>query len=93
MQSRPTTAQLYAYGPIWLTNNSSIEVFHFSKLIRFIAHFSCRGMHKALWTTAVAPTPAKVHLIIRLVNYLSNGALSNKHDVSQCSLVRGAKWT
>lgn len=32
-------------------------VFHFSKFILFMAHFSDRGLQKAPWTTAVAPTP------------------------------------
>lgn len=32
-------------------------VFHFSKLILLIAHFSLRDLQKAEWTTAVAPTP------------------------------------
>lgn len=42
----------------WISlSNSSIDVFHFSKLILFIAHFSFLGLQKALWTTAVAPTP------------------------------------
>jgi hypothetical protein len=41
-----------------LTNNSSMLVFHFSRFIRLMAHFSCLGLQKAPWTTAVAPTPA-----------------------------------
>jgi hypothetical protein len=40
-----------------LANNSSMLVFHFSRFIRLIAHFSCLGLQKAPWTTAVAPTP------------------------------------
>lgn len=32
-------------------------VFHFSRFILLIAHFSCRGMQNAACTTAVAPTP------------------------------------
>lgn len=34
-----------------------MDVFHFSKLIRLIAHFSLRGLQNAACTTAVAPTP------------------------------------
>lgn len=40
-----------------LTNSSSILVWHFSKLIRFMATRSCLGLHRAAWTTAVAPLP------------------------------------
>lgn len=42
-----------------LTSNSSILVWHFSKLILFIATRSCRGLHNAACTTAVAPLPEK----------------------------------
>lgn len=43
-----------------LTSNSSILVFHFSKLILLIAQNWFLGMHKALWTTAVAPIPKNI---------------------------------
>lgn len=42
---------------IKLTSSSSMFVFHFSKFILLIAHFSCRGIQNAACTTAVAPTP------------------------------------
>lgn len=42
-----------------LTSNSSILVWHFSKLILFIATRSCLGLHSAACTTAVAPLPEK----------------------------------
>lgn len=38
-------------------------VFHFSRFIRFMAHFSLRGLQKAECTTAVAPTPTTRFLI------------------------------
>ena len=34
-------------------------VFHFSRLIRLMAHFSFLDLQKAEWTTAVAPTPVQ----------------------------------
>lgn len=40
-----------------LTSSSSILVFHFSRFILLMAHFSFRGIHSAEWTTAVAPIP------------------------------------
>ena len=40
-----------------LTSSSSILVFHFSRFILLMAHFSLRGIHSAEWTTAVAPIP------------------------------------
>jgi len=40
-----------------LTRSSSTVVLHFSRFIRFTAHFSFLGLHIALWTTAVAPEP------------------------------------
>lgn len=42
-----------------LTSNSSILVWHFSKLILFIATRSCLGLQSAAWTTAVAPLPER----------------------------------
>lgn len=61
---------------IKLTNNSSMFVFHFSKFILLIAHFSCRGMQNAACTTAVAPTPEfnKITIIINII-YLFINAL------------------
>jgi hypothetical protein len=38
-------------------------VFHFSKLIRLMAHFSLRALQKAECTTAVAPTPKNTIVI------------------------------
>lgn len=40
-----------------LTRSSSMLVFHFSRLIRLIAHLSFLGLQYAVWTVAVAPTP------------------------------------
>lgn len=34
-------------------------VFHFSRFIRLMAHFSFRGLQNAECTTAVAPTPTQ----------------------------------
>lgn len=47
-----------------ITRSSSMLVFHFSKFILLIAHFSCRGMQNAACTTAVAPTPEIKQIII-----------------------------
>lgn len=49
----------YTLPPYLLTSNSSILVWHFSKLILFIATRSCLGLQSAAWTTAVAPLPEK----------------------------------
>lgn len=38
-------------------------VFHFSKLIFLMAHFSWRGLQYAQWTVAVAPTPKKFNKV------------------------------
>lgn len=42
-------------------------VFHFSKFILLIAHFSCRGIQNAACTTAVAPTPAINNIYIKYI--------------------------
>lgn len=39
-------------------------VFHFSRLIRLMAHFSLRDLQKAECTTAVAPTPTNTMIVI-----------------------------
>ncbi len=59
---------LHAYACVWqnlhvsmlfLTNSSSMLVWHFSRLILLMATRSCRGLQSAAWTTAVAPLPTK----------------------------------
>ena len=42
-----------------LTSNSSTVVLHFSRFILLIAQYSCRGLHTAACTTAVAPAPTR----------------------------------
>lgn len=45
---------------LWsLTRSSSMLVWHFSRLMRFMATFSFLGLQYAAWTTAVAPLPEK----------------------------------
>lgn len=44
---------------LFLTNSSSMLVWHFSRLILLMATRSCRGLQSAAWTTAVAPLPTK----------------------------------
>lgn len=51
--------QAAAILPLILTNSSSILVWHFSRLIRLMATRSCLGLHRAAWTTAVAPLPGR----------------------------------
>lgn len=72
------------YFSLLLTNSSSILVWHFSKLIRFIATRSCLGLHSAACTTAVAPLPERKQRQYKLLNgilssfYLCH-SLINKH--------------
>lgn len=42
---------------VLLTNSSSMLVWHFSRLILFMATRSCLGVQRAACTTAVAPLP------------------------------------
>ena len=43
-----------------------MDVFHFSKLILLMAHFSFLGLQYAEYTTAVAPTPSTN---VKILNY------------------------
>lgn len=58
-----------------------MEVFHFSKLILLIAHFSFLALQNAPYTTAVAPTPEVSH---NAVGYYcqSNCVYANQIDIA-----------
>ena len=57
MDQRESSSKALARETTKLTNSSSMLVWHFSRLILFMATRSCLGVQRAACTTAVAPLP------------------------------------